>query len=93
MTTFCAYCLQPHEGKGRCCSEWCERRVRGKLGWISRSRKLAHQAVLDTIHARHRHDPDFRRAALGQLTPEQTALKVFGVTPADTISDPGEGRP
>lgn len=93
MTAFCAYCGLPHERKGRCCSDWCSRRVTGKLAWISRSRKVAHNRVLAAIHKRERNVPTFREAAMGSLDPNETALRIFGTLPSETISDPSEGRP
>lgn len=93
MTGFCAYCGLAHERKSRCCTDWCERRVRGRLGWISRSRKIAHNRMLATIHKRELNKGKFRAVALGQTSLEDATLRIFGTLPSPEISDPSEGRP
>jgi hypothetical protein len=92
-TKFCLYCLLPHNRKARACSPWCEKRIRGKAAYVTRSRNeivRRHMAELQRIH---RHDATVREAALGQISIEETALRMFGTLPAAEISDPGEGRP
>jgi len=76
--TYCAYCLRPHERDSRCCSQWCSRRVAGKLAWITRSRRQAVNDVLAREQRLHRNDRRWRDVTMGRNEAGQLAV-IFGL--------------
>lgn len=85
----CLYCLRPFSGRGRCCSEWCARKVNGKAAWVSRSRSIARTRELDAQQRRARHVPKFRQLAMSGFDPSLVEA-IFGTTPS--LSPPRHGE-
>lgn len=79
----CLYCLREFDGRGRCCSQWCARKVNGKAAWVTRSRKEACARIMATAQRRVRFVPRWRQIALGE-DPDGHLISIFGTLPAST---------
>lgn len=90
---FCPYCGKPHEREASACCREHGYKAAGMAAGVTRARNKTRRDYMAALQARLRNVPTFRRAALGELTPEQTALAVFGVEPAPSFFDPSEGQP
>lgn len=77
-TKRCPYCLRPHNGRARACSEWCERRIAGRAAWITRSRREAVARELAELVESGAHRSHWRYVAMGDNEAGHLS-KVFGV--------------
>lgn len=83
----CPYCLREHERRARCCSDYCERKLRGKSGYVTRSRREAVAKIMDGIQLKMRHVPKWRKVAMG----DDSQLEViFGAPLPDITPRHGE---
>lgn len=74
----CLYCLRAFEGRGRCCDQWCARRVNGKVAWVTRSRRIALDRIGAAELARNRYRRRWRDIAMGR-DEQQNLLAIFGL--------------
>lgn len=74
----CLYCLRPFVGKARCCCLGHERKVAGRAAYITRSRREASARIMAAEQARHRHDADWRAAAVA-ADPLPHFAEIFGL--------------
>jgi hypothetical protein len=86
---FCAYCLRPISGRSTTCSEWCKRRVRGKTGYVTRSRREAVAKVLARAQRRVRFVPQWRQIAMGE-DPSELLPAIFGTAPCASTPRHGD---
>lgn len=62
----CPYCLHPHAGRGRACSEWCEQKIRGLKSSVTGGRTRAIRKILTADLTRCRHRTWWREVAMGR---------------------------
>lgn len=79
----CIYCLRPFTSPRprRCCSPDCERRVRGKAAYVTRSRRETAAKAMAALQLKLRFVPAWRKVAMGQTDLETHLRETLGVTP------------
>lgn len=85
----CLYCLQPFKGRGRCCSEWCSRKVTGKSAWVTRSGRESVARIMEGLQRKVKHVPRFRQLAMGG-DPAELLPAIFGTMPHEGPHRHGE---
>ena len=78
----CLYCLREHGRRARCCSDWCERHVRGKVAYCTRARRQSVARILTAIQAREKHRRRWRDVSMGRAQVDHL-LTIFGTLPSD----------
>jgi len=89
VTKFCPYCLREHGRRARACSDWCERKIRGKTAYVTLSRRQAVAKVIARAQKRVRFVPQWRQLAMG-AEPAEILQAVFGAKPTDAAIRHGE---
>lgn len=78
----CRYCLRPFTGRGEACSPDCAKRSRGKVAYVSRSRRETASKAMAALQLKLRFVPAWRKVAMGQTDLETHLRETLGVTPA-----------
>lgn len=75
---FCPYCGRTHENRGRACSDWCERKIRGWKQSVTGGRTRAVKRVLTEAQRQVKHRTRWRNVAMGRNA-ETELMRIFNV--------------